>query len=294
MATPSDESVLSAQASKRVFLWGRWGALVSLALFASIIVWNRYVAAVKVRAIEVTKGDVVVEIFGRGTIESRREVQLGFDMVGRISGSLVDEGDRVKLGQVVGHLAPERYVDDVKTATSGVFLARAAVARLEAHEHRELATLTFAATEETRVRRLAESGAVTATDLDLAVQQLELAKAARDRVRAAREEAGRQIGIASKTAESRNVNAMRSVLVSPFDGIVVRRPKDTGDTVSVGTTVLRIVATDALWSSAWVDDSTLLQLRDGQSVLVRLSGDEKSFLVGTVDRIGALRQNLWA
>ena len=36
----------------------------------------------------VDHGDVVREVFGRATIESHREVQLGFDLVGRVSGVL--------------------------------------------------------------------------------------------------------------------------------------------------------------------------------------------------------------
>lgn len=286
MPTPSEASPPSIKAAKRGPRWGRWVPLAVVLLLGSTVAWRRFMAPVEVRAQSLSRGDVTVEVFGRGTIESRREVQLGFDMVGRISDLLVDEGDRVKLGQVVGHLAPEQYVAEARTASSGVSLARSAIARLEADEHRALATLTFATTEESRIRRLVESGTVTARELDLAVQQLELAKADVERVRAAREEASRQIGVASKTAESRGVTVTRAVLVSPFDGIVVRRLKDTGDTVNVGTTVLRIVATDALWSRAWVDESALPQLREGQPVRVRLGGDAQASLAGTVDRIG--------
>jgi multidrug efflux pump subunit AcrA (membrane-fusion protein) len=60
-----------------------------------------------VRVHHVDRGDVVREVFGRGTIESRREAKLGFDMAGRISDVLVDEGDHVKLGQVIAHLEPQ-------------------------------------------------------------------------------------------------------------------------------------------------------------------------------------------
>jgi RND family efflux transporter MFP subunit len=264
----------------------RWLPWVAALLIGLVIVRHRLTAAVPVLSHRITSGDVVVEIFGRGTIESRREVQLGFDLTGRISDLLVDEGDRVKLGQILGHLAPEQFVADVHSATSGVSLARAAIARLEADEHRATATIAFATVEEVRIRHLAAAGTVSARDLDLAVQQLELAKAELERVRATRDEARHQIGVASKAAESRNVTAARAALVSPFDGIVVRRLRDTGDTATVGTTIFRVVATDALWSRAWVDESALPQLREGQRVRVRLGSDTEPSLVGTVDRIG--------
>lgn len=285
MAAPTEtiQSATKSTITKRVIRWLPWALGL---LIVALVVRHRFFATVPVRSHKIASGDVVVEVFGRGTIESRREVQLGFDLTGRISDLLVDEGDRVKLGQVLGHLAPEQFVADVHSATSGVQLARSAIARLEADEHRALATINFATAEEARIRRLAASGTVSTRDLDLAVQQLELAKAELERVRATRDEARHQIGVASKTAESRNVTAARAALVSPFDGIVVRRLRDTGDTATVGTTVFRVVATDALWSRAWVDESALPQLREGQPVKVRLGSDSKPSLRGTVDRIG--------
>jgi len=138
MATPSNVTPPAGtiSATKRGIHWARIVPWAIALLVIGAVVRQRFFVAIPVRAQEISRGDVVVEVFGRGTIESRREVQLGFDMVGRISDLLVDEGDRVKLGQVLGHLAPEQFMADVRTASSGVTLARAAIARLQADDHR--------------------------------------------------------------------------------------------------------------------------------------------------------------
>jgi len=268
----------------------RWPArlvkvVVVLALVA-IPIRQRFFVPVPARSHVVDRGDVVREVFGRGTIESRREVDLGFDLVGRISDLLVDEGDHVKLGQVVGHLAPEQFTADVRSASSGISLAQAAIARLDAEERRASATLAFAESDETRIRSLSISGTASARDLDLAVQQLALARAELERVRAARDEARRGIAVASGTADIRAVTAARAVLVSPFDGLVIRRLRDPGATVIVGTAVLRVVATDALWSRVWIDETALPDLREGQRTRLRLGADGNTTISGKVDRIG--------
>ncbi len=234
----------------------------------------------------VARGDVVREAFGRGTVESRREVQLGFDMVGRLSDVFVDEGDRVKLGQVVAQLAPEQLAAEAQSASSGVALAQAATGRIAADRQRAEADLTFARVEEERFRALVAGGSATKRDLDLAVQRLALAQAEVARVRATQSEATRQVAVATGTADARRSILTRAALVSPFDGVVIRRLRDPGDTVSVGTTVLRVVATDQLWSRAWIDENALPWLRDGQTVRVRLGAEGDTFLTGTVDRIG--------
>jgi HlyD family secretion protein len=281
---PKGPVVRSFRARYRRYLV--WLKILPIAIAIALVARYRLVAPMAVRRHVVDRGDVVREVFGRATIESRREVELGFDLVGRISDILVDEGDRVKLGQVVAHLAPEQWNTDVHAAASGVSLARAAQGRLAADERRAEATLTFAQQEAARMRRLAADGTVNARDLDLAEQQLALAKADLDRVRAAQGEADKQIAVASGATESKAVTVSRAVLVSPFDGMVIRRFKDPGDTVTVGSSVLRIVSVDRLWARAAIDESMLVDLREGMPAEIALLGDAKNALHGTVDRIG--------
>lgn len=266
-------------------LRGLWKVL-PVVVIALLVARQRFLVPVPVRAAAVERGDVVREVFGRGTVESRREVELGFDLVGRIADILVDEGDRVKLGQVVAHLAPETFAADVKSASTGVDVARAAIARLQAEDRRAVAAKEFAEGEVQRMRALSQSGSVSPRDLDLAEQQFALARAEVDRVRAARAEAERQISLASGAVEVRNVAAARAVLVSPFDGLVIRRLRDPGDTVTVGSTVLRVVATDVLWSRAWIDETALPSLREKQPVRVRFGAVGGFAFAGSVDRIG--------
>lgn len=264
----------------------RWLRLLPLVAIVAVIVRSRFIEPISVHQHVVDQGDVVREVFGRATIESRREVQLGFDLVGRISDVVVDEGDRVKLGQVVAHLAPEQLTAEVRAASSSVSLARAALARLAADERRAQATLAFAEPEAVRTRTLAASGSVTGRDLDLSEQQLALAQADLDRVRAAQAEAVKQIAVASGATEAKVATVTRAVLVSPFDGVVIRRFKDPGDTVTVGSTVLRIVAVDRLWARTAIDESMLADLREGMPAEIALLGEGGPPLRGTVDRIG--------
>lgn len=264
----------------------RWLKLLPVVVVVALAVRHQLVTPVVVRRHVVDRGDVVREVFGRATIESRREVQLGFDLVGRISDVLVDEGDQVKLGQVVAHLAPEQLNADVQAVASGVSLARAAIARLEAEERRARASMTFAEQDVARIRALATSGTVSSRDLDLAEQQLSLARADVDRVHAAQVEAQKGIAVASGATESKSATATRAALVSPFDGVVVRRFKDPGDTVVVGTTVLRIVAVDRLWARASVDESALPSLQERMPAEIILVGAPDRALDGSVDRIG--------
>lgn len=74
-----------------------WAVLLVAA--ALLLAWFRLWAPVPVHVAHVDRGLVTQEAFGRGTIENQREVAVGFDLVGRLSEVLVDEGERVTLGQ---------------------------------------------------------------------------------------------------------------------------------------------------------------------------------------------------
>jgi HlyD family secretion protein len=256
------------------------------ALLPGGIAYQRKFSPLPVRVHLVERGDVVREVFGRGTIESRREAQLGFDMAGRISDVLVDEGDHVKLGQVIAHLEPQQYQADMRTAASGASVAQSASLRLEAEQKRADVALAYAEHEEQRSRKLASAGAISARDFDLAVQQLALARAEVTRVQAAQGEGRHSVEVAKGGLAFRKAVATRTALVSPFEGLVIRRFHDPGDPVAVGATVLRVVATDRLWVRAWIDETALGQLAEGQSARVIFPADPEHAQGGRVDRIG--------
>ena len=261
-----------APARARRVPWKKLLVLAVVVMGVAALVYLRFVRPIPARTHTVERGDVAVLVHGRGTVESRREAQLGFDLVGRISDVLVDEGDRVELGQPLAHLAPDQFEAELRTATSGKAAAQAAIKRLDIDLRRAREALAFAEAEEQRMRSLVDGGAVPARDLDLAVEQTLLASAAVDRVVAQRSEATRALETAGGHETERRIVSLRSVMVAPFDAIVVRRFRDPGDVVTVGATVLRVVAMDRLWVRAWVDETALAQLSEGDPVEVTLPG----------------------
>lgn len=107
-------------------------------IIVSVVVatWLRWNRPVEVQVVRVDRGTVTSVAFGRGTIESQRESAVGFDLVGRLSDVSVDEGDRVTLGQEIARLEPSQAEADLRTATTGIGAARAALKRLAADEDR--------------------------------------------------------------------------------------------------------------------------------------------------------------
>lgn len=253
---------------------GLW--FVVLVVVALLVAWLRVWSPVRVHAVRVDRGTVTHEAFGRGTIESQREAAVGFDLVGRLSQVLVDEGARVTLGQELARLETDQAQADLRSAQTGVAAARASLQRLASEEERARAVLTTAEREATRLQGLVAAGAITSQQRDEAGDRLRLARADLDRVLAQRSEATRGIDVAAGGAEQRRVAMVRATLLAPFDGLVTRRLREPGDTVSVGSTVLRIVDTGRVYVNAAIDETALPLLAVDQPSAIIFPGQSAS------------------
>lgn len=248
------------------------------------VLWLRLWSPVRVQVVRIDRGTVVVEAFGRGTIESQREAAVGFDLVGRISQVLVEEGASVTLGQELARLETDQARADLRSAQTGISAARASLKRLSADEERARAQLGTAEREAARTQGLFSAGVATGQQRDETDDRLRVARAELDRVLAQRSEATRGIDVAAGGAEQRRVTMVRATLLAPFDGLVTRRLREPGDTVTIGTTVLRIADASRVYVNAAVDETMLPQLTADQMSAIFFPGSSAP-VAGTVSRI---------
>ena len=263
----------------------RGGAVLGVGVAVGALVYQGFLAPVVATDLVVERGTVVERVYGRGTIEAERGSQLGFDLVGRISEVLVDEGDHVLLGQAVARLELAQLTAELEAASSSVDAARSSLRRLDAEERAARDALSGAERDERRSRELLARGVAATAELDAAQDRTRAARSALDRVLAQRTEATRGIEVARGGAAARETTVGRATLLSPFDALVVRRLREPGDTVGIGSTVLRLVDPSTLIARALVDESALLTLEEGQPVEVRFPDDEETYH-GHLEHIG--------
>jgi HlyD family secretion protein len=275
---------VSAFASSVLRFLRRRAWIFVLGAVVAAILWFRLGAPVRVEVIRLDRGPIAHEAFGRGKIESQREAAVGFDLPGRLSEVLVEEGARVTLGQELARLETDQAKADLRSAQTGIAAARASLQRLAAEEARASALLLTAEREAARTRTLIDAGAIAAQQHDDATDRVRVARADLDRVLAQRSEATRGIDVATGGAEQRRVTMVRATLLAPFDGVVTRRLREPGDTVSIGGSVLRIVDTDRVFVSAAMDETVLPMLAVDQPAVISFPGTSAA-VSGRVSRV---------
>lgn len=201
-------------------------------------------------------------------------IRLAAQREGLIQAVFVEEGDRVKKGQVLAQL-------DTRQAELGVAQARADLAEAQARQTIASARVQAAEREARRLTGLAATAAVPVQDADKArdearVQRGELATASAA-IGVAREKLRRELF----EIEARRIRA-------PLDGRIVRRsakPGDGASTFNVTELFLLAPETERI-VRAELDEQFVSGVRPGQRARILLDYDEKQAFEGTVSRLG--------
>lgn len=231
-----------------------------------------------------------VTVYGNVDI---RQVQAAFDDNGRLLKLLVQEGDRVKKGQLLAEIDPVRFQDAVDKASAAVAAQEQVLARLlagsrpeeiaEARAQAAAAQATLANAEITwkRQESLAAQQYVSQQSADNAAAALKTARANAEHAQQAlslaikgpRKEdiaAARQMLQADKAALSLAQRELVDTrLYAPDTGVVQDRILEPGDMVSPQTPVFTLALDNPVWVRAYLPEKALGQVRLGMKANIQ-------------------------
>lgn len=253
------------------------------------------------------------DVVARGRVEPAHEpLQLAIGLVGTLAKVYVDEGDRIKKGELLANLVNDDQQARVAAAAATVQLREAQLEKLmngaRPEERQQMAAqlaemqarLVLAQQEIARRRPLAADGVASRASLDQAVSGLDAAKAA-----TAARQASYNLIMAPPRAEDvaiakanlslarADLDEQRSLLDktelhSPIDGVVLRRYLQTGETISIQPLIpiIEVADTSRLRVRAEVDETDVARVKLGQQAFVTAAAYPNRKFTGIVSRIG--------
>lgn len=222
-----------------------------------------------------------------------RQVQVAFNDSDRIRRIYVEEGDRVKGGQLLAELDPVRFQDAVNKAEGIVEEQRQILARLLAGSRPEEiaearaevagaeATLRNARVSYRRLQTLANSQYVSRQDRDNAFQTLKTARADLDAkqqalqlaIKGPRVEDIEAARAALKADEAALALASRELtdtkLYAPDDGVIQDRILEPGDMATPQSPVFTLALDNPVWVRAYLPEQALGRVRLGMKAWIR-------------------------
>lgn len=230
----------------------------------------RWAFGPKVAAARAVRQDLTQTLVVNGRVLAPRRVTLGAQVAGVVVARSVEEGDRVKAGQILvrleaseaqANLAQARarldQIRQVADPSGAAGLKQAEAALLQAE-------LAF-----DRSERLQREGILSATQMDEVRRNRDGARAARDAAQAQARSAARGADLRSAQAAVDVAQARLDQLTlrAPADGVVLTRSVEVGDAVTAGRGLLILLLDEPLQLLVQPDEKHLAQLRLGQGAL---------------------------
>lgn len=269
---------------KRIRSWIK--IFVLIGIITGVVYWLRF-SPVKVLEYKVTKGTVVNEVMGTGTLEARVRADISPKISGLLVEVLVDQNDRVVKGQLLARLDDTDFRHQVEVAKADVAASKATVKRIDSEIAGAQASAIKARENFERVATLRKSQAVAQNEMERAVESRDVAEANLSKTLAGKIEAERAVDKAEASLRFYDSRLMDTKIGAPFDGLVVRRNRNPGDVVVPGTSILDVVSTMQLWVSAWVDETAMSSLAAEQPARIVFRSAAETVIQGKVARLGS-------
>lgn len=260
------------------------GLLVA-GIFAWVVTTQGPLASVKVTLEKAGSGSLSNGVFGVGVLEARRSYNLAPTLTSRVGRILVDQGDRVRAGQLLAEMDAvdlnDRVTSSEQAAERSGYAIQVAGAQLaEAQSRMQNSNAAYK-----RFSELRADGYVSQEMVDAKMHEKNAAQAAVTAATAALSSA--RLDQTRTHADASGVGKLRAQtrLLSPVDGIVTARLAEPGATVVAGQTIIQVIDPGSVWVKTRIDQKQAGLVRVGQPAEIVLRSQPQTALPGSVKRV---------
>lgn len=256
---------------------------------------------------KVERADLAKSVVATGKVQPITKVELKSKASGIVKKLRVDAGDKVKIGQVLAELDREEIQARVSQAQAQLQASeanmKAAVADLQrAKVDAEGPDVPLLKRAFERAQNMAKEGVVSASALDDAQKNYEMALNKQNVSKAQLIVGNAKVGQAQAQVEQDRANLKQleeqlnyTTVVSPIDGIVLSRDVEVGDAVSSilvlgssATLVMTLGDTSEVYVKGKVDESDIGKVYLGQPARIKVESFKDKTFTGKVTKISPM------
>ncbi len=222
----------------------------------------------------VVKGDVQKTVLASGALQAAEQVDIGAQVSGQIKSILVQEGQRVKKGDLLAIIDPRLAETELK-------LAKAELENAEANLEARRINLKQLQADWERHQRLMQTHATTKKEAEEAKSRLDVAKA--------------EIRIAQSNLDSARIKVEKAEtelgyteIRSPLDATVISVFAQSGQTLATTQQVpvlMKLADIDTMKVNAKVSEADVIHIQAGAPVVFTLLGEPGYQFHGQLDAV---------
>jgi HlyD family secretion protein len=254
-----------------------------------------------------TRGDLAKSVIATGKIEPIVKVEIKSKASGIVKRLYVQEGERVKAGQILAELDRDEIQATVRSAEAQLLAAEASLSasqadlkRAEVDAQGPDVPLLKRAYE--RAQHMAREGVVSQSALDDAQKNYEMALNKCDVARAQLTVIKAKIAQAHADVKRQHANLAQlreqlgyTTITAPIDGLLLSRPVEVGDAVSsilvmgsAATLVMTLGDTSEVYVKGKVDESDIGKVYLGQPARIKVESFKDKTFTGKVTKISPM------
>jgi len=303
---------------KKVLIAAVVVVVISSTVAYSVVSRNRGVTAVQ--SGRVLRQDLTQSVSANGEIKPKKYVNVSSNMMGRIVGLPVKEGDRVRRGELLVQLesiqsqasltAAEAIVDaaqqELEGMSASIRSAEAAAATAKAEITRSEADLSRAKQNFDRADRMVKEGLlaketfdrakadyeITSAQLNASKARLSQAEAQMSQVLSQRDTTMARIRQNRAQVTSARDQLSKATITSTLDGIITYLPVNEGEIAIVGvqnqpgTVLMTIADMSVITAEVKVDETDIVNVKIGQEAKIKVDALGDRELTGHVSEVG--------
>ena len=280
--------------------------VIAAIVLVTVFVYKQQSGYTKVLTAKVHKEDLATVVSGTGQIKPTTYVNVGANVMGRVTHFYVKEGDKVKKGQVVATIENVQQRANVAGQEAAISAAKtdinsyiAAEKTAEANVERAKADLEQKKLDWDRAQSLFKAGIMARQDFDSkkAAYDTDVATVAQmqaqlNQAKAQTESARGHLQTQVATLRANQDMLEKTIAIAPFDGIVTNMPVKEGETVvtgiqnTAGSTLMTLADMSKITAEVKVDETDIVNIKEGQPADVTVDAIPGKVFKGHVTLVG--------
>lgn len=237
---------------------------------------------VPVRVVTGRRSDLPVRLSYLGVVEPLRLANVSARLTATVEKVLVDEGDKVKPGDLLVVLDDREILDDIASVAAQIAQAEADLAGNQATTESLKHSLAYWRRQAARDAQLAEKKDIPAADAETTADKVnEFA----GRLQAGKQKSdaiGHLIQSLRKKQSQLQTTADYCRITSPYEGMVSKRDVDPGDLAAPGKTLLVVEDRSRMKIALNVPQSDVSRMKPGLPVVIETKSGQRSAAVTEV------------
>ncbi|MFM8911944.1 MAG: efflux RND transporter periplasmic adaptor subunit [Flammeovirgaceae bacterium] len=257
-------------------LYGGIGTLVFLIIFLIIGKSAGWIGKSKEMEVEFTKSkkvSITEKVSASGTVQPVIEVKLAPEVSGEIIDLRVQDGDSVRMGDVLVKIRPDVWISQLERSEASLSQQKANLESAKASLARAEATFTRAEQDFKRQEKLWKEKVISEADWQLAQQNYKVAQNDLKSAQQSLEASGFIVNSTNASVKESRENVRRTTVTAPMKGIVSKLNVKKGERVvgtaqMAGTEMLRIADLNKMEVRVNVNENDIVRVHLRDSVMI--------------------------